>query len=298
VRVLSGSGNATRGGLLTNREQFELLRLSTGPQRPAQPPAKAFEKTADLDLTRRWADYWQHALPLAAALADPAFAVWEQQAARRQELAQQLRALEAEAEAQAGGPGPRVEAELEHSRTASDQKVRKRMDDWFPSARVRQRVYELLAHAMEVCNRIYPEGWYAGYVTDSRWGGNRLSVNARHAQAFLAHSDGEVYFPAPPEDVDATAYRLAMELGAVAGVHIESTKIGERDDDRQHPYVCVPAASLNAALDGGAQGLIEATIRWRMVEGRSPKWQVHSPALVRVVARESGREIRQPAYEP
>jgi hypothetical protein len=117
-----------------------------------------------------------------------------------------LREIEAESEAEGTGAGAvRVERELEHSRTATDQKVRARMDTWFPSMRMRQRVYELLAYAMNVPNRINPEGWYAGYVTDSLWGGNRLSVNDRNTQAFLAHSDGEVYFPAPPEEIDPAA---------------------------------------------------------------------------------------------
>jgi hypothetical protein len=89
------------------------------------------------------------------------------------------------------------------------QKVRDRMDAWFPSRHVRDQVYELLALAMEIANRINPEGWYAGYVTESRWGGNRLSVNARHAQAFIAHSAGEVFFPAPPEEVDADGGRCS-----------------------------------------------------------------------------------------
>lgn len=297
--VLSGSGNLTRGGLITNREQFELLRLPVGQRPPGQRAPEPFETNAGLDLTRRWADYWQQSLPLSHALSHPAYAVWEQQAARRAELSAQLRAIEAESEAQSGVPGrDRVERELENSRSATEQKVRARMDAWFPSATVRQQVYDLLADAMDIANGINPDGWYAGYVTDSRWGGDRLSVNARHAQGVLAHSAGEVFFPAPPENVDTAAYARCMTLADVPAVRIEPSKIGEADDGREHPYACVPARALNAALDAGARELIEATVRWRMADGRSPKWQVHCPALVRVVARATGRTITQPTYEP
>lgn len=297
--VLSGSGNLTRGGLSTNREQFELLRLPAGPRRPGQRAPEPFETTAGVDVTRRWAAYWKDSLPLFAALAHPAYVVWEQHAARRKELAAQLRALEADSEAQSDQSGSDgIDCELEHSRSATEQKVRARMATWFPSATVRQQVYELLADAMEVASKRNPDGWYAGYVTASRWGGDRLSVNARHAQALLAHSAGEVFFPAPPAEIDAAAFARCMALADIPDVRIEPSKIGEADDGREHPYACVPARALNAALDAGAHDLIEATIRWRMADGRSPKWQVHCPALVRVVSRTTGRSIRQPTYEP
>jgi hypothetical protein len=293
--ILSGSGNLTRGGLTTNREQFELLQLPSGPRRPQ---LEKFETQAGLDLTRRWDDYWKYALPLSSALASPAYVAWEQQAERRADLVAQMREIEGEAEAQgAGTGGAPIQAELEHSRTATDQKVRARMDSWFPSARVREQVYELLAHAMNVANSLNPDGWYAGYVTDSRWGGNRLSVNARNAQAFLAHSDGEVYFPAPPEEIDAVAFKRAMAMTSIPGVRIQASKIGELDDGREHPYVLVPASALPAALDAGARDLIDATMQWRMVQGLAPFWRVHSPALVRVVGHETGQRIAQPGYE-
>ena len=293
--ILSGSGNLTRGGLTTNREQFELLQLPAGPRRPQQ---ERFETQAGLDVTRRWDDYWKHALPLASALASPAYIAWEQQAERRAQLTAQMRQIEAEVEAQGPGTsGPPIQAELQHSRTASEQKVRARMDSWFPSTRVRQQAYELLAYAMNVANGINPDGWYAGYVTDSRWGGNRLSVNARNAQAFLAHSDGEVYFPAPPEEIDAAAYNRAIAMASIPGVRAKPSKIGELDDGREHPYVLVPASALSAALEAGARDLIDATMQWRMVEGLSPFWRVHSPAVVRVVGHETGQQIAQPGYE-
>lgn len=59
----------------------------------------------------------------------------------------------------------------------------------------------------------------------------------------------------------------------------------------------MPAASLTAALDAGAASLLQAAADWRMVEGRAPHWGVHSPALVRVVAKETERTITQPSYE-
>jgi hypothetical protein len=297
--VLSGSGNLTRGGLIANHEQFELLQLRAGPPQPGERRPAAFEATADLDLGRRWAAYWSQSLPLSSALGHPAYAVWEEQAARREELSASLRAIEAESERGTGDSGTGAGArELEHSRSATEQKVRARMDAWFRSGKTRQQVYELLADAMDFVDHANPEGWYAGYVTASRWGGNRLSVNARNAQVLVAHGDGEVFFAAPPKEIDAAAYERCTALAGLPGVRIEPSKIGETDDGREHPYACVPAEVLSAALDAGARELIRATIQWRMARGRSPKWHVHSPALVRVVARATGRSIAQPGYEP
>jgi len=295
--VLSGSGNLTEGGLLRNQEQFELLKLPSGPAQTGQASA-AFERTAVADVTSRWNRWWTDALPLSAALAEGAFAAWEQQTQRRAELQQQLRAMERQIEEHVGGGEGGTEAELEHSRTATEQKVRARMDRWFPSATACAQVYELLGDAIDTANDLNADGWYAGYVTDSRWGGDRLSINARHAQAFVAHSDGEVYFTAPPEAIDPAAFALCQSLGDLPGVRIVPSKIGEVDDGREHPYALVPARALDAALDAGARDLIEAIMRWRMVAGRSPKWQVHCPALVRVVARATGRRLAQPTYEP
>jgi HKD family nuclease len=143
--LLSGSGNLTGRGLTTNREQFELLRLPTGPKRPSM---QKFETQADIDLVGRWDDYWKHAKPLASALASPAYAVWEEQAARRAELRKQMREIEAETEARGLGPGGDPTGDgFEYSRTATDQQVRKRMEKWYPPSSIRRQVYELLAYA-------------------------------------------------------------------------------------------------------------------------------------------------------
>jgi hypothetical protein len=151
---------------------------------------------------------------------------------------------------------------------------------------------------MNAANARNPDGWYAGYVTKSRWGGDRLSVNARHSQAFVAHSNGVVFFPTPPEDINPAAYELAFSIeSSLDGASIQWSKIGEADDGRQHPYLVVAGQALRAALDAGARDLIDATMDWRMVSGKSPKHEVHSPALVRVAGFETSSKIAQPGYE-
>lgn len=297
--VLSGSGNLTLGGLGTNEEQFELLRLHAGPVKPGQRAPEKHESVAISDLTTRWAAWWDSALPLSSALAHPAFAAWQEHAQRREELEKERRKMEAEVEAQQPGEDAVAREGLNTSRTASEQKARARMEKWFPNPAIRQQIYDLMADAMELCIAVNPDGWWCGYVTDGGQGDNRLTVCARNAQVFVAQEKGELYFNAPPAAVDQTAFDLCQALANIPGVRVTpSHKGGKWGEPNVHPYAEVPVASLAAALDAGAASLLRAAAEWRTVEGRAPHWGVHSPALVRVVAKETGRTISQPSYEP
>lgn len=75
VRVLSGSGNLTDGGLVDNDEQFELLHL-------AQPEES---EAADIH-RRRWQDFFELGSPLAEAMRSPAWDEWIAQSDNRRRL--------------------------------------------------------------------------------------------------------------------------------------------------------------------------------------------------------------------
>ncbi|CAB4914198.1 unannotated protein [freshwater metagenome] len=297
--VLSGSGNLTLGGLENNDEQFELLQQSTGPQRPGQRAPERFESAASNDLIRRFSTYFSGAMPLANALSHPSFLSWQEQSARRADLEAELRKLDRDvesAETDAAGVAPRG---TDASKNATEQMVRNRMEAWFPNAPIRRTVFLAFAQAIRIANSVNPDGWWCGYVTDSRFGGNRLTVCAALSQVFVAHSDSEVYFPAPPSEVDSTAGELCDSLELLEGVRIEPSRIGDVTYAGQtHPYVCVPASSIDDAVQRGALDLIPSIIDWRMTNGRTAHWQRHCSALVRVVARETGEELQQPSYEP
>jgi hypothetical protein len=227
------------------------------------------------------------------------FVAWQEYAERREELEEERRRIEAEVEAKEPGEDTVQPDGLNTSRTATEQKVRARMEKWFPSPAMRQRIYDLMADAMGLCIAVNPEGWWCGYVTDGGQGDNRLTVCARNAQVFVVHEKGELYFNAPPAAVDQAAFDLCPALANIPDVRVTpSHKGGKWGEPNVHPYAEVPASSLIAALEAGADGLMKAAVDWRMVEGRAPHWGVHSPALVRVVAKETGRTIPQPSYEP
>lgn len=297
--LLSGSGNLTLGGLETNDEQFELLQQSAGPQRPGQRAPERFESAASNDLTRRFSEYFNRAMPLSRALSHPSFLSWQEQSARRAELKAEIRKLDRDvesAETDAAGVTPQ---ETDGSRDATEQMVRNRMDAWFPDARIRRTVYLAFASAMKTANSANPDGWWCGYVTGSRYGGNRLTVCASLSQVFVAQSDSEVYFPAPPSEVDPTAEALCRSLEVLSGARIEPSRIGDVTYAGQtHPYACVRAPSIVDAIQMGALDLIPSIVDWRMTNGRTAHWQRHCSALVRVVARETGEDLQQPSYEP
>lgn len=296
--TLSGSGNLTLGGLSTNAEQFELLRTRSGPTRIGERQPERYEPVAAGDLTARWASWWGAAPPLAAALAHPAFLHWEAQSAHREALETERRALEAEVEARQPGEEAIAPDGLNTSRMATEQKVRGRMEKWFPEPRTRGRVYELMADTMRLCHDLNPHGWWCGYVTDGGQHDMRLTVCARNAQVLVIQEAGKVYFNAPPAAENQSAFDLCLRLADLPGVRVTpSVKDGSWSQPLVHPYAEVPAAALTAALDAGAARLLDAAARWRMVDGRAPHWGVHSPALVRAVARETGRTIPQPAFE-
>jgi hypothetical protein len=296
--TLSGSGNLTLGGLGTNAEQFELLRTQAGPVMPGRRPAAKYESIAGNDLTARWATWWGTAMPLSAALAHPAFVEWQAQAKRRAELERDRRKLDEYVEDKQPGDDTIPPDGLNTSRTATEQKVRGRMDTWFPDPKLRRRIYELMADAIEICNSLNPDGWWCGYVTDGSQHDLRLTVCARNAQVFVVQQKGDVYFNAPPAADDQAAFDLCLKLAEIPGVRVTPSRRGGKwGQPFVHPYAEVPAGSLASALEAGAARLLGAAAQWRMAEGRAPHWGVHSPALVATVRKETGRNIPQPSYE-
>jgi hypothetical protein len=83
IRVLSGSGNLTAGGLEDNHEQFELLGLRL--------PDREIEAAAHQE---RWNAFFALGSPLAQAIASPAWAEWIAQQSRRRQLTTELAELD------------------------------------------------------------------------------------------------------------------------------------------------------------------------------------------------------------
>lgn len=97
MRVLSGSGNLTAGGLEQNQEQFELLSLRL--------PDRDLEAAAH---ERRWNAFFELGSPLADAIASPAWAEWVAQQRRRRQLQTELDELDRRlAESDVSAPGDR-----------------------------------------------------------------------------------------------------------------------------------------------------------------------------------------------
>lgn len=83
IRVLSGSGNLTAGGLDQNHEQFELLGLRL--------PEHELEAAAHQE---RWNAFFALGSPLVDAIASPAWAEWVAQQSRRKQLTTELAELD------------------------------------------------------------------------------------------------------------------------------------------------------------------------------------------------------------
>jgi nucleotide-binding universal stress UspA family protein len=94
LRVLSGSGNLTAGGLDQNHEQFELLGLRL--------PDHELEADAH---QKRWNAFFALGSPLADAIASPAWAEWIAQQSRRRQLKAELAKLDRRL-ADSGAPAP------------------------------------------------------------------------------------------------------------------------------------------------------------------------------------------------
>jgi hypothetical protein len=96
VRVLSGSGNLTAGGLRSNYEQFEMLHLSWSADAQR---IRAHQK--------RWQAFFDLGWPLKEARTSPAWKEWVAQQSLREKLADELRALDRKLGAKRG-PGATV----------------------------------------------------------------------------------------------------------------------------------------------------------------------------------------------
>jgi hypothetical protein len=95
--VLSGSGNLTKGGLVGNEEQFELLGLQAG--------------DGDLILKhrRRFETFYAHGVPIEQLRGDRYWARWVEAVAKRRELEKELLHIDRDLADAAGTPAENAE---------------------------------------------------------------------------------------------------------------------------------------------------------------------------------------------